>query len=76
LPLDHANDVGASQSTEPVEVLICVSEAAAIISIMKNASEGEVVEDAALYVGFFQEIGGFLLKRILPSLIVNGRTYV
>jgi hypothetical protein len=35
-------------------MLIRVSEAAAIISIMKNASEGEVVDDAALYVGFFQ----------------------
>jgi len=34
-------------------------ERAAVVAIMANTSEGEVVEDAALYVGFFQEIECF-----------------
>jgi hypothetical protein len=38
-------------------MLICVSEAAAVVSIMEDASEGEVIKDAALYDGFFQGCG-------------------
>ena len=57
LTIDHADDVGTAKRAEPIEMLICVSEAAAIISIVKDASEHEVVKNAALYVGFFQEYG-------------------
>jgi hypothetical protein len=53
-PVDHANDVGRPQRTEPVKVLVHVSEAAAVISVMEDAPEPEVIENAALYVGFFQ----------------------
>ena len=51
-PINDANNVRAPERPEPVKVLVRVPESAGVVAVMKNASEGEVVEYLALYFRF------------------------
>src|ERR1019366_8103558 len=47
-PLDDANDIRRAFCAEPIKMLLGVNECAAVVAIVKDALEREIVEDLLL----------------------------